>query len=247
MNKSIFIGLLSFFCCQFTLIGQDETTPMEKEMIIVKDSVMMEKKCCDMSEMKDKHIVSAEYRQYLNPAKGTVSELAQNGFILDEQAMEFALKFGNFPKLYYYQQLGTLSNSQYVSLYGIGLKEKYQRDFIKHPNILVAPYLEVGIGFYQLSVTRNVNSNSIQSALSGQIEENRIDNFSVTGDLGLQLGFSFGFLGSNVHISAVGGYQTNLPSNWKTGHSLAFREKLDLSSAYFGGKLSVTMPCCCKE
>ena len=212
-----------------------------------KDSSMMEKKCCDITKMKDKHIVTAEYRQYLNPAKGTVSELAQNGFILDEQAMEFALKFGNFPKLYYYQQLGTLAGDQYVSLYGLGLKEKYLKDFVKHPNIIVAPYVEVGIGFYQLSVTRNVNSNSIQSALNGQIQENRLDNFSITGDLGLQLGFTFGILGSQVHLSAVGGYQTNLPSNWKTGHSLAFKEKLDLSSAYFGGKLSVYLVGCCKE
>lgn len=214
--------------------------------VMVKDTMMKEKKCCDMMKMKEKHFVSVEFRQYINPAKGTANELAQSGYVLDEQATEIALKFGQFPKLYYYQQLGTLTNNQYVSITGFGLKEKYQRDFVKHPAITVAPYLEVGLGFYQLSATKNISGNSIQTALNGNSNEVRLDNFSITGDLGLQLGGAFSISGTKIHIAAVGGYQTNLPSSWKSGHSLAYKEKLDLSSAYFGGRLSVFLIECCQ-
>lgn len=214
--------------------------------VIVKDSMMKEKKCCDMMKMKEKHLVSVEFRQYINPANGTVNELAQSGYVLDEQATEIALKFGQFPKIYYYQQLGTLTNNQYVSITGFGLKEKYQRDFVKHPAITVAPYLEIGLGFYQLSATNNISGNSIQSALNGISDEVRLDNFSITGDLGLQLGGAFSISGTKIYISAIGGYQTNLPSSWKSGHSLAYKEKLDLSSAYFGGRLSVFLVDCCQ-
>ncbi|MBK8547307.1 MAG: hypothetical protein IPL63_07920 [Saprospiraceae bacterium] len=125
------------------------------------------------------------------------------------------------------------------------MKEKYQHDFIKNQAIVLAPYIEIGGGFYQLSLVRNVNGNSFSTAVNNQTSETRLNNFSVTGDLGLNVGYSFLLLNTRVTLTANGGYMTNLPSNWNTGHSLAFKEKLDLSSLYFGGRLSVNLFDCC--
>ncbi|MBK6564332.1 MAG: hypothetical protein IPG18_03890 [Saprospiraceae bacterium] len=213
--------------------------------VIETDSFMSDKKCCDMSMCKGKNWVTAEYRYILNPAKSTVSELSALGFVLDEQASEVGIKFGAFPKIFYYQQLGSLTNGNYTSIHGIGLKEKYQHDFIKNQAIVLAPYIEIGGGFYQLSLVRNVNGNSFSTAVNNQTSETRLNNFSVTGDLGLNVGYSFLLLNTRVTLTANGGYMTNLPSNWNTGHSLAFKEKLDLSSLYFGGRLSVNLFDCC--
>ena len=95
------------------------------------------------------------------------------------------------PKIFYYQQLGSLTNGNYTSIHGIGLKEKYQHDFIKNQAIVLAPYIEIGGGFYQLSLVRNVNGNSFSTAVNNQTSETRLNNFSVTGDLGLNVGYSF--------------------------------------------------------
>jgi hypothetical protein len=209
------------------------------------DTLITDKKCCDVSMCKGKNWAAAEYRYIVNPAKSTVTELNGLGFVLDEQAAEFGIKFGMFPKIFYYQQLGTLTNGNYSSVHGIGLKEKYQHDFIKSEAIILAPYVELGGGFYQLSLVKNVNGNSISTAASNQISETRLNNLSVTGDLGLNVGYSFIAFNARVSLTANGGYMTNLPSNWNTGHSLAFKEKLDLSSLYFGGRISVSLFDCC--
>lgn len=218
----------------------------EMIMEIEKDTMIINKSCCETCMSSQKHWVTAEYRIYTNPAKTTATELGSIGFLLEEQATEIGVKFGQFPKIFYYQQLGTLENSNYSSIYGLGLKEKYQYDLIKNPNIVLAPYLEVGAGFYYLSMVRNVNSSSYISPANNQIDQTKLDNFSITGDLGLNLGYAFTI--SNIHfgLTANGGYMTNLPSNWKTGQSLAFREKLDLSSLYYGLKLSLSLANCCK-
>lgn len=236
----LFTLIFSFLIFTTGMYAQDVVMAMSK------DSTMDDKKCCDMTKVKPKHWVTAEYRVYINSAAGTINELKAAGFILDEQATEIGVKFGQFPKLFYYQQLGTLQNGNYSSIYGLGLKEKYQHDILKSPSFVLAPYIELGAGFYQLSVVRNVSNNSINSAMNGSVSEVRLDNFSITGDLGLNLGFAFDLLGTNITINANGGYLTNLPSNWKTGHSLAFKEKLDLSSFYFGGRISMALADCCK-
>lgn len=239
MRLNAIFFFLTFLTTSLSVLAQDIVVEMPN------DSMMHDEKCCDMNMMKPKHLVTAEYRYYLNPAGGTISELSGQGFILDEEASEIGVKFGQFPKIFYYQQLGTLTNGNYSAIHGIGLKEKYQIDLIKNPAIVVAPYVELGAGFYQLSTSRGVNNNSIDLALNGQVTESRLNNFSITGDLGLNLGYAFRMLGAEITIIANGGYMTNLPSNWKTGHSLAFKEKLDLSSLYFGGRVSVALIECC--
>lgn len=239
MRFNTYFILLTFLTTSFSVFAQDIVVEMPN------DSMMHDKKCCDMNMMKPKHLVSAEYRYFLNPAGGTISELSGQGFILDEEASEIGVKFGQFPKIFYYQQLGTLANGNYSSIHGIGLKEKYQIDLIKNPAVVVAPYIELGAGFYQLSLSKGVTNNSIVLALNGQVTESRLNNFSITGDLGLNLGYAFQMLGAEITIIANGGYMTNLPSNWKTGHSLAFKEKLDLSSLYFGGRVSIALIECC--
>lgn len=238
--KSVQIfALLLFWIVNTSINGQDIVVEMPK------DTMMDAKKCCDMVMMKPKHWITAEYRYYLNPAGGTITELSGQGFVLDEEASEIGVKFGQFPKIFYYQQLGTLTNGNYSAIHGLGLKEKYQIDVIKNPAVVLAPYIELGAGFYQLSLSKGVTNNSIVSAINGQVTENRLNNFSITGDLGLNLGYAFKMLGAEITITANGGYMTNLPSNWKTGHSLAFKEKLDLSSLYFGGRVSVALIECC--
>jgi hypothetical protein len=236
--------LTTFFLTLLSVVlwSQDVVVTMSNDSMMTKNMTA----CCDSADVKQKPWVSVEYRVYLDPAKTTRNELSAAGFSLDQQASEIAVKFGQFPKIFLYQQLGTLTNSNYTSLYGFGLKEKYQRDLIKHPAIVLAPYIELGAGYYQLTTVRNINGNSTSSSFSGNIQENKISNFSFTGDLGLNLGYSFKMFGSTVSLTANGGYQTNLPTTWKSGYSLAFREKLDLSSLYFGGRIGISLnDCCC--
>ena len=168
--------LTTFFLTLLSVVlwSQDVVVTMSNDSMMTKNMTA----CCDSTNVKQKPWVSVEYRVYLDPAKTTRNELSAAGFSLDQQASEIAVKFGQFPKIFLYQQLGTLTNSNYTSLYGFGLKEKYQRDLIKHPAIVLAPYIELGAGYYQLTTVRNVNGNSTSSSFSGNIQENKISNFS---------------------------------------------------------------------
>ncbi|MFZ1704052.1 MAG: hypothetical protein WAT79_06875 [Saprospiraceae bacterium] len=238
--KSFYLFFTYTFVLLISSLSAQEIV-MEKSI----DSMIINKTCCDTVICKPKPWVTAEYRTYNNPAKSTVKELSSAGFLLDEHGTEIGIKFGQFPKIFYYQQLGSLENTNYSSIYGIGLKEKYQYDFIKNPAIVLAPYLEVGAGFYFLSLVKNVNNNSYTSPNNNLLSQSKFENFSITGDLGLSIGYEFNLGNTSIGITGNGGYMTNLPSNWKTGHSLAFKEKVDLSSVYYGVRLSIGLSNCC--
>jgi len=239
MKNWIFVLL---FCQTFIYVnGQDE---MKKEMMVAVDSTT---ECCAQMESKFKNLYGAEFRSYISPMASTRSELSSASYFLDETAIEIGVRFGSFPKIFYFQQLGSLRSGNYVSINGIGLKEKYQFEVFKNSDFIVAPYVEIGAGYYQMNIVNRLNSNSINTVLRDEVNQTKLDNFSVTADLGLSLGYIFNVSKSKFAVAVQGGYMTNLPSPWMVAQSLSFREKADLSSLYFGLRLGLAInDVCCK-
>ncbi len=204
------------------------------------------KMCCDMASMPKENLISVDVRYYFSPLASTVTDLLPLGYSLEEGAFEVGIRFRNFPKIYYYQQLGNISDVQYVGVNGFGIKERIQFSLLKNSPFSIIPYLEGGIGYYRLTAVNNVNGNSFATVFNAQTQSVSLDNWGFTGDAGLHLGYTFSIVDRDVQISLNGGYQTNLPSQWSLAQSLSFREKMDLSSPYFGGKIRVSLPCCYK-
>lgn len=212
---------------------------MLESIIPVQDSAMA---CC--SECKTKPVFSAGARYYFNPGEKTRNTLAANGYRLDQEALEYYIRYGNLPKLYYYQQLGALRNGNYAAINGVGLKQDFAYNVLKNSTFIIRPYVEFGLGYFNMAVVRNVTTNSIGTVLNASIQNYFLDNFVFSGDVGLSLGVNFKIDKANVSLIANGGYLGNIPTEWKIAQSLAFRETFQIGSAYAGATLRIDMPCC---
>lgn len=195
-----------------------------------------------------KNRVSAGAKYYISPLSNTISAFSAMGFSLDEQAIEYQLRIHNLPKLYYFQQLGTLTdNGRYASVTGFGMKEDIRFDIVKSKNFIFTPYIELGGGYFSADIVSGITNNAISTVLSGNVTQQRLDNFVVTGDVGVDLGVAFSVDKSRISIVFNGGYISNFPSPWRVGGSLAFKERINLSSPYAGLTISIAFredDCC---
>jgi hypothetical protein len=94
-----------------------------------------------------------------------------------------------------------------------------------------------------MNIVKGVTSNSITSVLASQVETHTLDNFIVSGDVGLDLGYRFKIDHRSVSLVLNGGYISNIPSQWRLGGSLAFKEKINLTSPYAGVSIRLDMHC----
>ena len=218
------------------LCAQDSTM-VKNDMMVMTDST---KSCCSDCYC---NIVSFGGKYYFNTQKSTRTTLAQNGFSLDQEAFEYQLRLYNLPKIFYYQQLGTLTNSNYASVTGIGLKEDIRFNIIKSSHVVLAPYIEIGGGYYRMNIAKGINSNTIASVLGSEVENYFLDNFVISGDVGLDLGYGFNIDKTRFSIILNGGYISNVPSEWRLAGSLAFKEKINISSPYAGVTIRLDMNC----
>ena len=226
---------------QDALFGQGVSLP-EGKPEMSSDSMMKKE------EPVYKNRVSAGAKYYFNPLSNTISAFSAMGFSLDEQALEYQLRIHNLPKLYYYQQLGTLTDEgRYVSVRGFGMKEDIRFDIVKSKNFIFTPYLELGGGYFSADIVSGITNNSISTILGGAVTKRGMDNFVITGDVGVDLGVAFSVDKSRVSIVFNGGYISNFPSPWRVGGSLAFKERINLSSPYAGLTISIAFQeddCC---
>lgn len=96
-----------------------------------------------------------------------------------------------------------------------------------------------------MNIAKGVKSNSITSVLGSQTESHTLDNFVVTGDVGLDLGVRFKVNDKrSVSIMVNGGYMANFPTEWRLAGSLAFKEKINLGSPYAGATIRIDMNDC---
>lgn len=233
---------LILICAFFGLISPglfaQDTMMMKHDMDVKMDS---SKSCCADCYC---NIVSFGGKYYFNTLKNSRTTLSENGFSLDQEAFEYQLRLYNLPKIFYFQQLGTLVNTNYASVTGIGLKEDIKFNIIKSNNFFLAPYIELGGGYYRMNIAKGVKSNSIASVLGSEVENYFLDNFVLSGDVGLDLGFGFNLDNKN-RLSMIfnGGYITNVPAEWRLAGSLAFKEKINLSSPYAGVTIRLDVNC----
>ncbi|MBK7635527.1 MAG: hypothetical protein IPJ13_15550 [Saprospiraceae bacterium] len=111
--------LLTFVFGGHLMATAQEDTKMKEEMKVSTDTSMT---CSDC----DCNIISVGGKYYFNTLSNTRTTLSNSGFILDQEAIEYQVRLYNLPKIFYYQQLGTLNNTNYVSVTGIGLKEDFR-------------------------------------------------------------------------------------------------------------------------
>lgn len=207
------------------------------------DSSMQTMSCCPSGKYY-KNVVSVGGKYLFTSLNNTRAALSENGFLLDENAFEYQLRLFQLPKIFYFQQLGSLQSNNYASVTGFGLKEDFRLPLIKKSHIELTPYIEVGGGYYRMNIIKGVTHNSISTVLDSEIENYFIDNYSLTGDIGLDLGFNFNIGSSKIAIVANGGYILNYPSKWRLAGSLAFADRMDISSPYFGVTLRYENICC---
>ena len=239
--KNVFFAILSFIFMFHDSFAQDKVL-LIKDTIVTTDSSKTSVPSCY------KNIVSIGGKYYLQTLNNTRTTLSDNGFILDQEAFEYQIRFYNLPKVFYYQQLGTLSNTNYVSVTGIGLKEDIRFPVFKNSNFIFTPYIEVGGGFYRMNIAKGVKSNTISSVLNSQVENHSLDNFVASGDVGIDLGYRFKVEDKTVSILVNGGYISNFPTEWRLASSLAFKEKINLASPYAGVTIRLDLNCtdaCC--
>lgn len=226
----------SFVIFNFNMLtGQASST--EKAMISPTDSIKISSDKCF------KNIISIGGKYYFNTLKNTRTILLDNGFILDKEAFEYQVRFYNLPKVFYYHQLGTLINTNYASVTGFGIKEDFRFPVFKNSNFIFTPYLELGGGYFKMEIARGVKSNTITSVLSSKVESHKLDNFVVTGDVGIDIGVRFKVEDKSVSILFNGGYISNFPTEWRLAGSLAFKEKINLASPYAGATLRLDLNC----
>lgn len=224
---------------QVNLYSQGISFP-EGKKVMAPDSM----KQSEMPTYKNRVSVGAKY--LLNPLSNTAATFASSGFVLDEQAIEYQLRIHNLPKMYYYQQLGSLtSNGNYVSVTGFGLKEDIRFDMVKSKNFILAPYFELGGGYFRANVSRGITNNSVSTVLSNTVSQSGLDNFVVSGDVGLDLGVAFSLDQTRVAIVINGGYLSNFPTPWRVAGSLAFKERINLSSPYAGMTIRIELEDAC--
>ncbi|MBK9733559.1 MAG: hypothetical protein IPO92_00775 [Saprospiraceae bacterium] len=227
MKSLLFIFIISFY---FAPLAAQDT------MKIKSDSALTCKSCfCN--------IVSVGGKYYFNTLKNTRKTLADNGFLMDQEAFEYQVRFYNLPKLFYFQQLGTLSDGNYTSITGVGLKEDIRFPLFKNSNFVVTPYVELGGGYYRMSIAKGVKSNTIASVLGSQVENYFLDNFVISGDLGLEIGYGFDIDDRRLSILFNGGIISNVPAEWRLASSLAFKEKINLTSPYAGVTVKLDFFC----
>jgi hypothetical protein len=246
--KSKFLIALLFILCGSHAYTQDIVVDTSKMMTI--DSSMTSSCCANCYS----NIVSVGGKYYFNTLGNTRTLLGDNGFLMDQEAFEYQLRLYNLPKIFYFQQLGTLTNTNYASVTGIGLKEDFRWNIFKNSkHFILAPYIELGGGYYRMNIVKGVGPNSITSVLNSSVENYFVDNFVLSGDVGLDLGFGFDIEDKRLNIIFNGGYITNVPSQWRLAGSLAFREKINLASPYAGVTVRLDINCskscekgCCK-
>lgn len=234
--------------------GQD-TVPMvktietmEKEILSMEsDSITHAMSSCCIDCYKP--LLGVGTRYYTDGMINTRMTLANNGFILDQEAIEYQLRLHNLPKIFFYNQTGTLQSSRYASVIGFGLKEQIKYNLIKNSNFIVEPYLEAGLGYFQLNIVEGIGGNSISSVLTQDLKSLSLGNFTVTGDAGMSIGGRFNIGNARFTVLAQGGYIVNFPTQWRVGSSLAFREKINIGSPYFGATIKLDLSCgahsCC--
>jgi hypothetical protein len=228
--------------------SESKILKMEKIEVIemAGDSVSEKENCCASCYTS---IVGFSTRYYTDAMNNTRTTLASNGLFLEQQALEYQLRLYNLPKIFFYNQIGNLNASRYVSVTGIGLKESLSYNFFKNSGFILAPYGELGVGYFNLHVTEGIGNNSISSALNGNLESISLDNFTVTADAGLSLGGRFVVGNARFSIMAHGGYIVNYPTQWRIASSLAFREKINIGSPYLGATIKLDLSCngnnCC--
>ena len=205
---------------------------------MAKDSCSTAKGCCGS---KYKNILGVTGRYYFNSLDNTRTLLAANGYPLDEYALEIQVRLYNLPKVFYYQQMGTLTQAKYASVTGFGVKQDVRWNVIKNSPFFFTPYVEVGGGYYRMNLVKGVTSNSIESVLNSTVETNHAENFVLTGDIGADLGVGFKLDNTRLSILLNGGYLANVPTQWRLAGSLAFREKINIASPYVGATVRLEM------
>lgn len=246
MKSKFLIAVLFIFCGS---LAYAQNIAVDTSKMMSKDSSMAKSTCANCYC----NIVSVGNKYYFNTLGNTRTLLGNNGFQMDQEAFEYQLRLYNLPKIFYFQQLGTLTNSNYASVTGIGLKEDFRWNVFKNSKHLVlAPYVELGGGYYRMNIVKGVGPSSITSVLNSTVENYFVDNFVLSGDVGLDLGFGFDIEDKRFSVIFNGGYITNVPSEWRLAGSLAFREKINLASPYAGVTVRLDMNCnkcdkgCCK-
>jgi len=229
-------GLLSFM-----ILLVASCNALAQEMMAAKE--MVKDTMTKVKVEKQVFPVRVDFRVYNNTLKSNRTLLAANGFVLDKEAIEIGIKFGYLPKIYYFQQLGTLSvGGNFPSVTGFGLKERLALNLLKpESHFVLMPYVEVGAGYYKMNFYRGVSDNTIQTVAQGQISHDAIDAFTATIDLGLNLGFWFKLANRKITLVANGGFQANTNDQWRIGSALAFKEKLNLASPYVGLNFGISM------
>ena len=94
-----------------------------------------------------------------------------------------------------------------------------------------------------MNIAKGINSNTIASVLGSEVENYFLDNFVISGDVGLDLGYGFNIDKNRLSIILNGGYISNVPSEWRLAGSLAFKEKINISSPYAGVTIRLDMNC----
>jgi hypothetical protein len=245
MKSKFLIAVLFIFCGS---LAYAQNIAVDTSKMMSKDSSMATSTCANCYC----NIVSVGSKYYFNTLGNTRTLLGNNGFQMDQEAFEYQLRLYNLPKIFYFQQLGTLTNSNYASVTGIGLKEDFRWNVLKKSkHFILAPYVELGGGYYRMNIVKGVGSSSISSVLNSNVENYFVDNFVLSGDVGLDLGFGFDIEDKRLSVIFNGGYITNIPE-WRLAGSLAFREKINLASPYAGVTVRLDMNCntcdkgCCK-
>ena len=235
--KQLFFILLLIGNFAFSMHAQQTATIITDEKIMMLDST---KSCCASCYC---NLISVGGKYYFNTLGNTRTILANNGFIMDQEAFEYQVRLYNLPKIFYFQQLGSLTNNNYASVTGFGVKEDIRWNVFKNSNFILTPYVELGGGYYKLNIAKGVTSSSISSVLTSTVENYSIDNFVFSGDIGIDLGIGFNVDDKRFSIIANGGYITNYPAEWRLAGSLAFKEKVNLGSPYAGVTLRLEMDC----
>jgi len=222
------------------------SSPDKMIKTIVMDTTIEMSSCCSNCF---RPIIQVGARYYTDAMTNTRATLANNGFILDQEAIEYQVRLYNLPKMFFYNQTGTLQSSRYASVIGFGFKENLKYNLIQSDNFFLEPYLEAGLGYFQLNIVEGIGGNSISSVLTEDLKSLSLGNFTATSDVGLSIGGRFTVGDTRFTLLAQGGYIVNYPTQWRAGSSLAFREKINIGSPYFGATIKMDLSCsnnaCC--
>ncbi len=246
MKLNALFSLLIITMMSFQLQAQDK--PMMISGSITSDTIMVDtmsddmKSCCqDNKNTFRKNLISVSGRYYFDALSSSRKLLSNNGFSINQAAYEYQVRLYNLPKVFFYDQRGSLSNGKYASVKGIGVKENLRWNILHNTIFTVAPYLELGAGYYRMSTYSNITSTSASTALNGQVQRNFVDNIALTGDLGLDLGVGINIENTRLNIIFSGGYIASVPSEWKIDGALAFGDKFEMGSPYAGVTLKLDL------